>query len=64
MTESSSWVDLASERVGGRATHANDEFFAEKENLLKEGRGVFGESLLDGDANITRVGLSILLPDL
>ncbi len=43
MTESSSWVDLASERVGGRATYANDEFFAEKENLLKEGRGVFIE---------------------
>lgn len=43
MTENPSWVDLASERVGGRATHANDEFFAEKENLLKAGRGVFIE---------------------
>lgn len=34
-------VDLASERLGGRALLANDEFFAEKENLLKAGRGVF-----------------------
>src|SRR5256886_7336541 len=36
-------VDLAAERVGGRALLANDEFFAEKENLLKPGRGVFIE---------------------
>ena len=34
-------VDLASERVGGVALLANDEFFAEKENLLKAGRGIF-----------------------
>jgi len=34
-------VDLAAERVGGVAPRANDEFFAEKENLLKPGRGVF-----------------------
>ena len=34
-------VDLASARVGGAALVANDEFFAEKENLLKPGRGVF-----------------------
>jgi allantoicase len=34
-------VDLASERLGGVALVANDEFFAEKENLLKPGRGVF-----------------------
>ncbi len=34
-------VDLAAERVGGKALSANDEFFAEKENLLKPGRGVF-----------------------
>jgi allantoicase len=34
-------VDLAAERVGGKAVMANDEFFAEKENLLKPGRGVF-----------------------
>ncbi|MEY2539412.1 MAG: allantoicase [Verrucomicrobiota bacterium] len=34
-------VDLASARIGGAAILANDEFFAEKENLLKPGRGVF-----------------------
>ena len=34
-------VDLASARVGGVAILANDEFFAEKENLLKPGRGIF-----------------------
>ena len=32
-------IDLAAERVGGRAMLASDEFFAEKENLLKPGRG-------------------------
>lgn len=34
-------VDLAQEKLGGRALLASDEFFAEKENLLKPGRGVF-----------------------
>jgi len=34
-------VDLAAERVGGKAVFANDEFFAPKENLLKPGRGIF-----------------------
>jgi allantoicase len=34
-------VDLASIRVGGATLFANDEFFAEKENLLKPGRGIF-----------------------
>ena len=34
-------IDLASARVGGVAVVANDEFFAEKENLLNPGRGVF-----------------------
>lgn len=34
-------VDLADERLGGQALAANDEFFAEKENLIKPGRGVF-----------------------
>src|SRR6195256_4263992 len=34
-------VDLASARVSGIAILANDEFFAEKENLLKPGRGIF-----------------------
>jgi allantoicase len=34
-------VDLAAERLGGRALVASDEFFAPKESLLKPGRGVF-----------------------
>jgi allantoicase len=34
-------IDLAAERLGGEALLASDEFFAEKENLLKEGRGIF-----------------------
>jgi len=34
-------VDLASARLGGVAVLANDEFFAEKENLLKPVRGIF-----------------------
>lgn len=36
-------VDLASERLGGAALAANDEFFASKENLLKSARPVFRE---------------------
>ena len=34
-------TDLASEKIGGKAIIASDEFFAPKENLLKEGRGIF-----------------------
>lgn len=33
-------VDLASERLGGMAMAANDEFFAPKENLLKAGPAI------------------------
>lgn len=40
-------VDLASERVGGAALAANDEFFAAKENLLKDSRPVFREEYTD-----------------
>jgi allantoicase len=36
-----SLIDRAAEAVGGQTLLANDEFFAEKENLLKPGRGVF-----------------------
>ncbi len=36
-------TDLAAERLGGRVIAANDEFFAPKENLLKEGQPVFIE---------------------
>jgi len=34
-------IDLVSQRLGGRAIVANDEFFAPKENLLKPGRAIF-----------------------
>lgn len=40
-TAFSGLTDLASERNGGKALKASDEFFAGKENLLKEGRGIF-----------------------
>lgn len=36
-------VDLASERLGGAALYANDEFFAPKENLLKPSAPIFIE---------------------
>ncbi len=36
-------ADLASERLGGRAIASNDDFFAAKENLLKESKPVFIE---------------------
>lgn len=36
-----SLIDLASERLGGRAIAASDDFFAEKENLLKADAPVF-----------------------
>lgn len=36
-----SLIDLASERLGGNALVCSDDFFAEKENLLKSGRGIF-----------------------
>lgn len=35
------FIDLAQEKLGGRALLASDEFFAGKENLLKPTRGVF-----------------------
>jgi allantoicase len=34
-------TDLAAERLGGKAVYCTDDFFAEKENLLKPGRGIF-----------------------
>lgn len=43
MTDFTQLADLASERLGGRALEANDEFFAPKENLLKESKPVFIE---------------------
>ena len=37
--------DLASESVGGAAIACNDEFFAEKENLLKPAAAVWKDHL-------------------
>jgi len=36
-------IDLASEKLGGAALYANDEFFAPKENLLKPSAPIFIE---------------------
>lgn len=36
-----SLIDLAAEKLGGKALYCTDDFFAEKENLLKPGRGIF-----------------------
>ncbi len=38
---SSQWIDLAAEKLGGKVLFATDDFFAEKENLIKPGRGIF-----------------------
>ncbi len=35
------YLDLAAERFGGKALLCTDDFFAEKENLVKPGRGIF-----------------------
>jgi allantoicase len=43
MNEFTQFVDLASERIGGRVVEANDEFFGAKENLLKQGKPIFIE---------------------
>ena len=37
------FTDLAAEKLGGKVLYATDDFFAEKENLLKPTRGVFIE---------------------
>lgn len=36
-----SLTDLAAERLGGKVCFSTDDFFAEKENLIKPGRGIF-----------------------
>jgi len=36
-----SMTDLVAERLGGKVLFATDDFFAEKENLIKPGRGIF-----------------------
>ena len=43
MNKLDSFVDLASERLGGRVLEANDEFFAPKKNLLKPSKPIFIE---------------------
>jgi len=43
LTDFTELVDLASGRLGGAAVVANDEFFAEKENLVKPSKPVFLE---------------------
>jgi allantoicase len=43
MTDFTQLADLVAERLGGRVLEANDEFFAPKENLLKESKPVFVE---------------------
>jgi allantoicase len=43
MTAFTELFDLASARLGGAVIDANDEFFAQKENLLKPGAAVFLE---------------------
>jgi allantoicase len=43
MNEFTQFVDLASERLGGRVIVANDEFFAPKESLLKHSKPIFIE---------------------
>lgn len=35
------YTDLAAERLGGKVLSCSDDFFAEKENLIKPGRGIF-----------------------
>jgi allantoicase len=44
-TEFTNLVDLASERLGGAVLHANDDFFAPKENLLKASAPVWREGV-------------------
>jgi len=38
---SKKYVNLAEERLGSEVLYATDDFFAEKENLIKPGRGIF-----------------------
>jgi allantoicase len=43
MKDFTQFADLAAERLGGRVLEANDDFFAPKENLLKESNPIFIE---------------------
>lgn len=39
--QTTKYIDLAAERLGGKVLLCSDDFFAEKENLIKPGRGIF-----------------------
>jgi allantoicase len=43
MSDQHDLLDLASERLGGSVLYATDDYFAEKENLLKPGKAVWKE---------------------
>lgn len=43
MEEFTKLIDLAAQRTGGEVLETTDDFFAEKENLIKPGRGIFIE---------------------
>jgi len=43
MKDFTQFADLAAERLGGTVLEANDDFFAPKENLLKEAKPIFIE---------------------
>ena len=43
MTDFIDLIDLASERLGGSVLYATDDYFAEKENLLKPHAAVWKE---------------------
>ncbi|MDC0254171.1 allantoicase [Bacteriovoracales bacterium] len=40
-TFSLQWVNLAEERLGTKVLFSTDDFFAEKENLIRPGRGIY-----------------------
>lgn len=42
-------IDLASEKLGGTVMSANDDFFAQKENLIRSGDAVWKEGLYTDD---------------
>jgi allantoicase len=48
------YVDLASERIGGETLSCSDDFFAEMENLLKPGRGIFIEDKYTEISNLNK----------
>src|SRR4051812_11371370 len=43
MSDFRDFLDLVSERLGGSVLYATDDYFAEKENLLKPGKAVWKE---------------------